>query len=375
MKKRWVRQGAWVIAAILLGACAAPVQTSETKQETGEVAQSQQSETTAKDKRKPKDGDIRKFGIGMEISYAKSKDAEPDKGATAQEDTTIVAVALNGEGRIVDVKLDVAQHTLEFDQAGHIKTNVGDALKTKKEKGDMYGMRHVSGIKKEYDAQVEALEQWMIGKTPDEVMTMPVKTVDEQHTHVPDTPDLVSSVTIDVNAYQKALAKAVASAEEVSAAMLGLGINSTLKRSQVLQDGGNAQARFETAVAAVVLNEKREVVRTLIDESDNTVTFDRDGKRIEGQATVGQSKKELGAAYGMKHVSGIGKEWNEQIESYERWTEGKRLADILSMSTANKGEEGAPVPDSADLISSVTITVEPYQKVIDKAIGSIPMNR
>ncbi len=73
-------------------------------------------------------------------------------------------------------------------------------IKSKKDLGPDYGMVKASVIGKEWFEQIEALENWMIGKTVAEITGLTVKEVDENHKAVPDVPELTSSVTISVEA-------------------------------------------------------------------------------------------------------------------------------------------------------------------------------
>ena len=64
-----------------------------------------------------------------------------------------------------------------------------------------------SSIQKEWNEQAEAFAQWCIGKTVDEVKNIPLKD------GVPNTIDLVTSVTIHVTDFVTAVEKAVNNAE------------------------------------------------------------------------------------------------------------------------------------------------------------------
>jgi len=82
----------------------------------------------------------------------------------------------------------------------------------KKDLGDDYGMRGRSEIGKEWFEQIAALEEWMVGKTIDEVLAMPFSVRDENHQEVPDVEELKTSVTITVGDYLAAVEGAVAAA-------------------------------------------------------------------------------------------------------------------------------------------------------------------
>ncbi|NLI66659.1 MAG: hypothetical protein GX380_07960, partial [Tissierellia bacterium] len=68
------------------------------------------------------------------------------------------------------------------------------------------------GIGKEWYEQMEAFQEWMVGKTVEEIVNLPVKERDESHKHVPDVPELTSSVTITVEGYLAVVEEAAANA-------------------------------------------------------------------------------------------------------------------------------------------------------------------
>lgn len=157
-----------------------------------------------------------KTGVGVVTSIAKSKDAGTDddgnpKDGTAQVDTTIVAVTLDQDNKVVAVKIDVAQTRVSFDGAGMVTADKMAPVKTKKEKGADYGMIKASAIGREWFEQIEALEEWMVGKTVDQITGM--KTVDSDGKTLTDEADLVSSVTVGIDSYMAAFEKAVANAK------------------------------------------------------------------------------------------------------------------------------------------------------------------
>ncbi|MBM7616219.1 Tfp pilus assembly PilM family ATPase [Alkaliphilus hydrothermalis] len=151
-----------------------------------------------------------KLGLGQNVSIAKSKELGEKDGKevlpVAQVDTTIAATAFDADGKVVGTSIDVAQVKINFDAEGQVTTDQAEAIKTKKEKGEDYGMRKASPIKKEWFEQIADLENWMVGKTTDEIKGMQLK--DE----APDVPELTSSVTIGVTSYIEAVVESFANA-------------------------------------------------------------------------------------------------------------------------------------------------------------------
>ena len=153
-----------------------------------------------------------KTGLGTVISIAKSKDASVDENdaavnGLAQADVVIAAVTIDGEDKIVSVTIDTAQVRVNFDGEGKLVTDLAAELKTKVELGDDYGMKARSDIGKEWYEQIAALEDWMVGKTIEEVKAMEIADGNTAES------DLVTSVTITVTDYLAAVEEAVANAK------------------------------------------------------------------------------------------------------------------------------------------------------------------
>lgn len=150
-----------------------------------------------------------KTGLGHVISIKSSKDATAEAAGAAQVDTVMAAVTFDSAGKILGVEIDNAQVVVNFDTTGKVTSNLDEAPKTKVEKGDDYGMKKNSGIGREWYEQINALEEWMIGKTVDQVNAMKTTVKDESHPAVPAESDLTSKVTISVQDYQAAVAEAI----------------------------------------------------------------------------------------------------------------------------------------------------------------------
>jgi hypothetical protein len=153
-----------------------------------------------------------KTGLGNIISISKSTDAGEEDGL-AQADVTMAAVTIDQDGKIVNVKIDVAQVKVNFDAEGKLTTDLSAELKTKVELGDDYNMKTYGGAVAEWYEQIASLEDWMTGKTIEEVKAMKTYEKDEAHPAVPDEADLKSSVTINVSDYIAAVEEAVNNAD------------------------------------------------------------------------------------------------------------------------------------------------------------------
>lgn len=321
---------------------------------------------------------IAKMGLGHITSIAKSTDMTVKDGnpvpPTAEVDTVIAAVGFDKDGKVVKVTIDTAQTKVPFDK--DMKVAVQDLSapgQTKVELGDKYGMAKVSSIKKEWYQQIAALENWMVGKTVDQIKAMKTKKVDDQHTSVPDIPELTSSVTISVADYIAAVEEAYKNAVDVTkgAVKLGLGheisIASSVGYANVNGKETLPTAQVNTNLVAAAFDKDGKVVKTIIDTAQTKVPYSKDGKVTADKTAPVQTKKELGDKYGMVKASSIGKEWYQQIAALENWMVGKTADQIKSMKTKQRDAQHTSVPDVPELTSSVTISVAEFLSAASEA--------
>ena len=96
-------------------------------------------------------------------------DATEDKAGSNELNTTIFAAAVNAEGKIVAAASDCLQVKFTFDLTGKSTFDASAEIKTKREKGDAYGMVAYGGSAKEWYAQADAFDAACIGKTAAEI--------------------------------------------------------------------------------------------------------------------------------------------------------------------------------------------------------------
>ena len=92
-----------------------------------------------------------------------------EKDGGADFDTVVVGIALQDD-KVSYISIDHSQQKAELKDG----KAVIEAQKTKKEKGAEYGMLEASkaaGLGKEWNEQIEALEEALVGKTKDEIAT------------------------------------------------------------------------------------------------------------------------------------------------------------------------------------------------------------
>ncbi len=130
--------------------------------------------------------------------------ATEDKAATATITTTIAAVALDADGKVVYVDVDASQQKGTATTTGEV---TGEAIPTKTERKEDYNMKGVSPIGKEWYEQAAAYEEFLLGKTVADVEGMELDT--ENHSG---PVDLTSSCTMSVVDFNTAVVSAMNSA-------------------------------------------------------------------------------------------------------------------------------------------------------------------
>lgn len=312
-------------------------------------------------------------GLGIVTSIGSSKDATAEADGTAQVDSTIAVVSYDASGKITKCNLDVAQTKVGFSAAGAITADKGAAIKSKQELGADYGMTRASGIGKEWYEQANAFAAWTVGKTLDQVKGLTVKQVDDNHPAVPDIPELTSTVTITVGDYIKAIEKAMTSTPSAfsgSGYTTGLGVETKIGSSKDATAEADGVGQVDSAIAAVTLDKNGKIVACIIDAAQTKVSFSAAGVVTADKGAAVKSKMELGADYGMAKASGIGKEWNEQIVAFAKWTIGKTPAEVSGLQVKQVDDNHPAVPDVADLTSTVTISVGDYMAAVAKAVAN-----
>ena len=153
-----------------------------------------------------------KAGLGM-VTNMSGTDAEDEDPAKTQADVTAVALALDADGKIVAISIDVVQAKATVDADGVV--TVAEDVKTKRELGDDYNMKKYASPAAvgEWYEQANAFEAYCIGKTADEVAGMPLGENAHGYTDAPAAEELKSTCTISVTAFLNAIAKAAANAK------------------------------------------------------------------------------------------------------------------------------------------------------------------
>ena len=94
-------------------------------------------------------GALAATGLGSVTSMSGSA-ATADKAGSVTVNTTMCALELDDEGKIVSVSFDIAQNKIGFDAAGALTTDLAAEHPTKKELKEGYGMKAATSIGKEW---------------------------------------------------------------------------------------------------------------------------------------------------------------------------------------------------------------------------------
>lgn len=304
-----------------------------------------------------------KTGLSVTTSIAKSTDATADAEGLAEVDSTIVAVLVGADGKILNCKIDAAQTKVNFTTEGVISTDLTTAFKSKQELKTDYGMLKASAIGKEWNEQADAFAKYCVGKTLDQVKGIAVSAEGAAA-----DADLASSVTVHIGDFIAGVAKAVTNAQELGAKegdKLGLGVATDIAKSTSATAEADGLAQAYSYYTVVTTDAKGKITSNVIDASQGNVNFSAAGV-VTSDLTVGpQTKQELKEGYGMKKASAIGKEWYEQANAFAKYATGKTLDQVKGVAVDAEG-----VATDADLVSSVTVHVGSFVAVIDKAVTS-----
>jgi hypothetical protein len=300
-----------------------------------------------------------KTGLAVLSSVAKSTPVTDGKGV-AEGDTTVVAVTVDSNGKIVKCTIDGVQSKIQFSDQGKILDDINAEVKSKNELGADYGLSKASGIKKEWNEQARAFADYVQGKTVEEVKGIAV----DEGGHATDE-ELTSSVTISIGDFITGVEQAVANAQDLGAKAddkLGLGMVTSLGYSKDATADADGAAEASTEISAVTFDADGKITSCIIDAVQPTVNFDQSGKITTDLSAEVKSKDVLKDAYGMKKASQIGKEWYEEAAAFAQYVTGKTVDEVKGIAVNEEGE-----PTDQELTASVTIGISNFIANIEKA--------
>lgn len=301
-----------------------------------------------------------KTGLAIVANSVDSADAGEADGL-AKSNSLAAAVTVDSNGVITNCVIDSVQSSINFTKEGKLVTDVATLFPTKNELGEKYGMKAASKIGKEWNEQADAFAKYVIGKTAEEVNGIAVTE------GVPSGADLAASVTIHIGDFTSVVSKAVASATELGAQSgdkLGLYISTNMSNSTDATAEAVGLAQAYSTYSITTVNPEGKITSCIIDGSQANVEFDTTGKITSDTKAEVKSKNELGAEYGMKAASKIGKEWNEQAAAFAQYVTGKTAEEVKGIAV----KEGLAA--DADLAASVSIHVTDFMDGVSKAIAA-----
>ncbi len=302
-------------------------------------------------------------GLAVISSIAKSTDATGEAEGLAQTDSSVVAVLVDKDGKIVNCVIDGVQTKINFSTTGTITTDIKTMFKSKNERGTDYGMGAVSSIGKEWNEQAASLANYVIGKTVKDI-----KGIALTDTGAPADPELAASVTFKIGDTLAAIEKAVNNAVDMGAKegdKLGLGTSTNISKSVDATADKEGLAQADSTYTATSFDADGKITSCVIDGSQSNVNFSTTGVISTDLAAQLKTKDELGDAYGMKKYSSIGKEWNEEVAAYGEYAMGKTSSELNGIALTETG-----APNVEELTASVTISVGVFNDVIAKAFAT-----
>ncbi len=283
-----------------------------------------------------------------------SMSATDEKDAVAAIETSMMAIIFDMDGKVMDVSFDVTEQMITFADDGTVAGDI--ELRTKSERGEDYGLKAASGIGKEIDEQFMALEEWMVGKTIDEIADMSA-----------DDEDLKAGVTIMIDDYimtaKKAYENAMPLAEMPTEVALGTSVLVTPQEGDGAEKG--ASVEVTTTFVGLATDGEGKIIDIMFDAAQQFVAFDAQGQ-LAGEVDL-RTKVEKGPDYNMIVASPIEKELFEQYAALEDYAVGQTVDEVLGMPTYEKDAYYPNIPDVEDLKASVTIDITDLLKALESA--------
>ena len=288
------------------------------------------------------------LGMGVVSNFDSSA------AGNAQIDTTFAAIVTDADGKIVSCRLDVAQNKMNV-AVGLVTT--GNEYPTKMEKGTDYGMAPVSSIGAEWDAQAKAFEEFVVGKTVDEVVALETQESNGHQVAVDET--LFAGCTMDIVDFKAAVEKAGSDAWAVTfttadAFTLGVAAITDDADSTAPTADADGVVKMYTEFGAAVVGADGTILAALNDAIQPNITVDPAGEIVATEYKG--TKRELGADYGMAPVSAIGAEWDAQSAAFSQFVVGKTADEVAALETQESNGHNVAVDETLYASCSMDIT-------------------
>lgn len=290
-----------------------------------------------------------KLGLGVVPSYSALGASEETNGKGIF-DMTAAAVIIGKDGNIINIKIDVAEDTVEYTADGEV---VGTkSVATKRESDDKTVGSNILRAE-----QIKIFENFCKGKTHGEITA----------TLTPDgygNAELVShGCTMVLTDMAKAIEKACDNAKKCDidgeyALTIGTDAYQSGRSASEEADG---YGKITADVAASVTDKDGRCVFTIFDSAEMNFTFDRNGASTVSADEKISTKREKGYDYGMKKA-GSKLEWFEQADKLAEFCVGKTAEEIKKL-VSSDGYGGEEI-----LNAGCTVKISGMAKAIMKAI-------
>ena len=296
-----------------------------------------------------------KLGLGVYTTDVSATSATEDKSGAGSASTTVAAVLVGEDGKIVKAVLDCASNTVKYTADGKAVAN--ESFVTKYEAKDNYNMVAYGGAAKEWYVQADIFASLVVGKTVAEVKALVANGSAKGTDAV-----INAGCTIDVAEFANAIEKAVNNAKATDATekdTLKLGV-ATLQTTSDANEDKAGYNQTETTFFAAALNADGKVVAASSDCVQVKFTFDAKGASTFDATKAIVSKKDAGENYGMKAWGGAAKEWFEQAAAFDAACVGKTVTEIATLKAENnKGVESLQT-------AGCTILIDGFVKAASK---------
>ena len=285
-----------------------------------------------------------KTGLGTVYSTAVSADALTAK-------TVAAAVKVGDGGKITACRVDELETDAKLEN-GKI-TREADR-RSKYTMGYDYGLSSVKPLEKEWFEQIDALCDYVVGKTAAEVAEIPLDN------GVPTDEALRSRCELTVSPYLDAIGKACDMAAD-RGAQAGDMLSLSLTASD--DEGGDAFVREDVQIALVTLNARGVVTDCVVDVTGRRIDV-KDGAFV-GETGDYPSKKDQKTGLDDTSDTETDAEWTSSARAFEEYVTGKTAAQVK----ATPLTKGRPAADT-DLAKKCTIPVATMLQNVLNAIDS-----
>ena len=236
------------------------------------------------------------------------------------------------------------------------------------ELGDDYGMVAYGNAIAEWDAQAKAIEEYVVGKTAEEVAA--IETVQNDHGYsVAADETLYASCTMQITDFIDAIVKACGDVNTMSFTSdgtftLGLAAKTSAAESTDPTADADGVVKMYTEFGAAVVGADGKILAAVNDATQPNISFDEDGEITE--TSFKGTKMELGDDYGMVAYGNAIAEWDAQSKAFSEYVVGKTAAEVAAIETT-ENDHGYSVAADETLLASCTIQITGMMAVIAQA--------